>query len=340
MVGMKLAIDFGSANLTIYAENKGVVLCEPSLMICDKYSGKPIAMGEEAKKMRDKLPASMVEVVPIKDGSVSDYDAACIMLRTYINKICMGRLMKPAVLMCVPESVTALEKKTLTDVLTRAGAGRVCFVEEALAAAIGAGVRIREPKGIFICDIGGGISDCAVVSMGRIAAEKTVRVGGNDLTKAIRDYVFREHSIEIGVVTAEEIKRTVGSAIFRTEEVCIVSGGKSCETGLPVLFEITSTEVYWILKSYVEEISECIKSVLENAPVELVTDVSETGILLCGGTANLFGLDRCIEWSVGIAARRAAEPENSAVLGLGKLWRERKILELNGYTFASSDEEE
>ncbi len=340
MVGMKLAIDFGSANLTIFAENKGIVLCEPSLMIFDKYSGKPIAMGEEAKKMRDRLPASMVEVVPIKDGSVSDYDAACLMLREYINKICMGRLLKPAVLMCVPGSVTALEKKTLIDVLTRAGAGRVCFVEEALAASVGAGVGIRDPKGILICDIGGGISDCAVVSMGRIAAEKSVRVGGNDLTKAIRDYVFREHGIEVGPGTAEEIKKTVGSAIFRTEEICIVAGGKNCETGLPVLFEITSTEVYWILKSYVEEISDCIRSVLESAPVELVTDVAETGILLCGGTANLFGMDRCIEWSVGLTTRRAQQPEDSAALGLGKLWKEKHFLELNGYVFSSSDEED
>lgn len=339
MVGMKLAIDFGSTNLTIFSESRGIVLCEPSLLIYDNFSGKPIAMGKKALAMRDRLPLSMREVVPIKDGSVNDYHAACIMLRSYLDRICAGKFLRPSVLMSVPGSVTPLEKKTLIDVITQAGAGRACFVDEALAAALGSGVGLREPKGFFVCDIGGGITDCAVISLGNIVVEKSIRIGGNDLTKAIRDYVFHTRGIEIGATTADEIKRTVGSAIFRTEELAILSTGKSCETGLPVVFEITSSEVYWVLKLYTDSVLDCIKSVLETSPVELLTDVSHGGILLSGGTANLFGLDRLIEWNIGLRTVRVDQPENCAALGMGLLWKHPEFLVQNGYTFISSEEE-
>ena len=339
MVGMKLAIDFGSTNLTIYSDAKGVVLCEPSLIIYDKYSGKPIAMGQKALKMRDRMPASMREVIPIKDGSVNDYHAACIMLRTYLDQICAGKFLRPSVLMSVPGSVTMLEKKTLIDVITQAGAGRACFVDEALAAALGSGVGLRDPKGVFVCDIGGGITDCAVISMGHTIVEKTVRVGGNDLTKAIRDYVFHTRGLEVGMLTADEIKRTIGAAILRTEELAIMSTGKSGENGLPVVFEITSSEVYWILKLYMDSVLDCIRSVLEETPVELLTDVANSGVLLSGGTANLFGLDRLIEWNIGLRTVRVDQPENCAVLGMGLLWKNPSFFAQNGYRFISSEEE-
>lgn len=340
MLGSKIGIDFGSSNVTVCTEGKGIVLCEPSVMICDKYTGKTVAMGSAAKKMLGKLPASMIAVYPIKDGMINDYPAAVRMLRVYMDKICAGKLLKPNVLMCVPSSVSELDKKTVFDAVTDAGAGKACFVEQALAAAIGSGVSLTEPKGTFICDIGGGISDSAVVTMGNIAVSSSARVGGNDLTKVIANYILKEHNIEVGPETADNIKRTVGSAVFRNEEIAIVAGGKKLDTGYTVLFEITSTEVYWILKPYVEEIIKCIKNVLEITPPELVADIFDTGIVLSGGTANLFGMEKYIEWNTGLRTRKANVPEQCAALGLRRLLGNMKYLENNGYVFVGADDDD
>ncbi len=336
---MKIGIDFGSTNLTVFVEGKGIVLCEPSVMVVDKYSGKTVAMGNAAKKMLGKLPASMITVNPIKDGIINDFGAAVKMLRTYLDKLCSGKLLRPNLLMCVPSTVSELDKKILFDAVTAAGAGRACFVDQSLAAAIGSGISLTEPKGTFICDIGGGTSDCAVVTMGNIAVCSSVRVGGNDLTDNIAAYILREHNIEVGTETADNIKRTVGSAVFRNEEIAIIAGGKNLDTGFSVHFEITSTEVYWVLKPYVEDILKCVKSVLEITPPELVSDIFDTGITLSGGTANLFGINRYIEWNTGLRTRKANNPEHCAALGLGRLLGNMKYLENNGYVFASADDE-
>lgn len=339
MLGMKIGIDFGSSNFTVFVEDKGIVMSEPSLVVCDSFSGKPLAMGNAAKKMLGKLPASMYAVNPIKDGIVNNYDIACMMLRTYLNKLCANKLFRPNILMCVPSTVTELEKRTIFDAVIDAGAARACFVDEALAAAIGAGVSLTQPEGTFVCDIGGGTSDCAVVTMGNIAVSGKEKVGGNDFTKTISDYIFHEHNIEVGYETADHIKRTVGTAVFRNEEVAIVAGGKSCETGLPVLFEITSTEVYWILKGHVDKVFNCIKSVFEKTPPELISDIFENGIVLTGGTANLYGLDRFIEWNTGIRTYKGEHPENCAVLGLGRLLKDLTYLENNGYIFKTREDD-
>ena len=337
--GMKLGLDFGSNNLKIYERSKGIVLSELSVVICDKYSMEPVVMGNAASEMLDKLPGSMVSVYPIKDGIIKDYDIAKSMLKKYFDTVCAGRLLKPTVLMCVPSSVSELQKKTLFDLVTDAGAGRACFFEHALVSALGAGVSLTEPKGTFICDIGADTTDCAVVTMGNIAVSKSVKVGGNHLTKVIADYIFREHNIEVGADTADYIKRTVGTAIYRNEELAVIRSGKNRDTGLPVLFEITSSEVYWILKSYMEDILGCIKSVLEITPPELISDIDDTGIILSGGSSNLYGIDRFIEWSTGIITKRADSPEDCAVLGLGRLMKNKKALEDIGYFYVSPDDD-
>ncbi len=339
MPGLKLGLDLGSTSITIYSENRGIVLSELSAVICDKYTMKPIAIGNSAKSMTEKLPDSMVCIYPIRGGIVYNYEVGSQLLRYYLNKACAGRLLKPSVLMGVSSNVTELHKKTLFDLLTGAGAGSVCFIEEALAAAVGSGISLTEPRGTFICDIGGETTDCAVVTMGNIAVSRSVRVGGNQLNKQIADYILREHNIEIGAYTADHIKRTVGTAIYRNDEIAVIAGGKNCDTGLPVLFEITSTELYWVLKSYNDQILGCIRSVLEATSPELVSDVAETGIILSGGSANLYGLDRFIEWNTGIRTVKADNPENCAARGLGRLLKNKRSLEINGYVYISPDDE-
>ena len=340
MLGKRIAIVLGANSITVFSHGKGIVFSESSTVISDRYSGRTLVMGGSAKSMSERLPASMQAVTPIRNGIVNDYDAAVVMIRKYINKLCAGRLLKPNGLLSVPSTVTSVQQKTIFDIVSSAGAARACFVDEALAAAIGAGVSLTQPMGTFICDIGGETTDCAVVTMGNIAVSRAVNVGGNDLDRTISDYIYREHNIQIGSETADMIKRTVGTAVFRNEEVAVIAGGKNCDTGLPVHFEITSTEVYWVLKSFLEEILDCIKRVLQNTPPELVSDIAETGIILSGGTANLYGIDRFIEWNTHIHTHVAENPEHCAALGLGKLLNNIDYLEANGYVFVSAEEPE
>lgn len=342
MIGQKIGIDFGSSSFTVFVDGRGVVMCEPSVMICDKYSGKPLAIGSTAKKMCEKLPDSMVAVYPIKDGVVIDREQACIMLRNCINKICFGKLFKPNILMCVPSTATPLQKKTVFDVVMASGAGRACFVDESLASAIGAGVSLTEPKGVMVCDIGAAVTDCSVVTMGNIAVSESIIIAGNDLNNAIIDYAAKTYKVEIGMPTADEIKRTVGSAIPRREELAVMVGGKSIDGGLPVEFEITSTEVYNTLKPRLDEILACIMRVLEATPPELSGDITDTGIILTGGSAKMYGMAEFIERHTFVKTVVAEEPEDSAVQGIGILLKDMKYLDRNGYIFksASVDNEE
>ena len=333
MLGLRIGIDFGSSSFSVFVDGKGVVLHEPSVMVCDSFSGKTIAVGSAAKAMCEKLPDSMKAVYPIKDGIVTDRKQACIMLRSYINKICFGKFFKPNILMCVPSTATLLQKKTVFDVVMSAGAGKACFVDESLAAAIGAGVSLTEPKGTLICDIGGGVTDCSVVTMGNIAVSESVKIGGNDLTKAIIDYIARKNKIEIGIPTAEEIKKTIGSAVRRFEEIAVVSCGKNTANGLPVEFEVTSGEVYEVLKPHLDEILALIIRVLEKTAPELCGDISQTGIILSGGSAKLYGIDKFIEYATGVKTVVAEEPEECAARGIGILLKDMKYLDRNGYIF-------
>ncbi len=339
MLGLRIGIDFGSSSFTVFVDGRGIVMREPSVMICDKFSGKPVAIGAAAKKMSEKLPGSMTAVYPIKDGIVIDREQACIMIKNCINKICVGKLFKPNILMCVPGTVSPLQKKTVFDVVMSCGAGSACFVDEALASAIGAGVSLTEPKGTLVCDIGGGVTDCCVVTMGNIAVSEALNVGGNDFTKAIIEYVAKKYRIEIGMTTAEEIKLTVGGAVPRNVELAIIVCGKNTETGLPDEAELTSTEIYDVLSPLLNEILACILRVLERTPPELCGDITDTGIILTGGSSGLYGLSRFIGFRTKLRTVIADTPDECAARGLGILLKDMKYLDSNGYIFKSASDE-
>ena len=339
MLGTRIGIDFGSANLTVFAEGKGVVLREPSVMVCDASSGKALAMGSAARRMLGKLPPSLYAVYPIKEGVVNDFEAARLMLSRYIDKICDGKLFRPSVLMCVPAAVSDIAKEALFEAVTASGAGRACFISEALAAAVGAGVGLTEPKGACICDIGGDITDIAVVTMGSIASSDSVRVGGNVLTQAIADHVLRRFQIEIGDAEAQRLKHTVGSAVLRESELAVTGYGKSCDTGLPVTFELTSADACRVLRPYLEQILAGLRHVLEETSPELCADLMDSGLILSGGTANLYGLEEYLSQATGLRVKKAPDPENCAAIGIGKLLKNMKYLERNGYYFAAASGE-
>lgn len=340
MVGVKIGIDFGSANVTVYVEGKGIVFNEPSVMICDAVSGEVLAVGNEASEMLGKLPPSMKPVFPIREGVVNDFEAARKMLSRYIDSVSSGKLFRPNVLLCVPSTVTEIAKKSLLNVVMAAGAGRACFVSESLASAIGVGVSLTEPKGVCVCDIGGAVTDCAVVTMGNIAVSKAVSVGGSVLTQAIIDYVLRSNNLELGIPEAEKVKRTVGSAVLRDEEIAVFACGKNGDSGLPAFAEVNSTEIYYVLKPYLDQILNCLRDVLEESAPDLCGDILDSGVILTGGTSNLYGMGEFIRRETGLKVILADEAEQSAAIGIGLLLKNTKYLERNGYAFISEESKE
>lgn len=339
MVGIKMGIDFGSTSVTVFVEGRGIVFSEPSVMICDASSGEVLAMGHAAGQMLGKLPPSMKAVWPIREGVVNDFESARMMLNRYIDAVGGGKLFRPNVLLCVPSTVTDIAKNSLLKLVMAAGAGRACFVSEALAAAVGAGVSLTEPKGVCVCDIGGAVTDCAVVTMGNIAVSKAVSVGGERLTQAIMEYVLRKHNLELGAPEAEMIKRTVGSAVLRKDEIAVSACGKNMDSGLPAFAEVNSTEIFHVLKPYMDDILNCLRDVLEETTPELCGDILDSGVILTGGTSNLYGMDTFIGREIGVKAVRADEAEQCAAEGIGRLLDNMKYLERSGYVFVTQEAE-
>ena len=338
MLGLKIGIDFGSTSFAVFVEGRGVVINEPSVVVIDKYSGKNLAWGSAAKKMAEKLPESMSVIYPIKDGIVTDRTQAGILLRNCINKVCFGKFFKPNVLMCVPGTVTPLQKKTVFDIVMASGAGKACFVDETLASALGAGVGLSEKKGTMICDIGGGVTNCSIVSMGNIAVSRSVNLGGNDFTKSIVEYVAKTYKVEIGHGTAEEIKVTLASAVPGNVDIALIICGKNTENGLPVQVEVTAAEIYEVLRPKLESVIGLVVSVLESSTPELCGDIAENGIILTGGSAKIFGMDKLIQWKTDVKTVIAENPEECAARGLGILLKDMKYLDRNGYVFRTVNE--
>ncbi|MEG0979410.1 MAG: rod shape-determining protein [Oscillospiraceae bacterium] len=333
MLGLNIGIDLGTTSVIIYVEGKGIVLSEPSVVAFKTETGRVMSVGSSAYDMVGRCPDSITVIRPMRDGVVSDFTVTEQMIRFYIQKICGNKIFKPNIIVCMPSSVTNLERRTIIDVITASGAGKACLIEEPLAAAIGAGIDIMHPHGIMIVDIGGGTSDAAIITMGSIAISKSVRSAGNVLNEAIMRYVRRERDVLIGELTAEQIKKTIGCAYLRKEEIAIVAKGKNYVSRMPVNFEITSTEVYLAMREHINTLIYGIKSVLEETPPELVADLMQEGILLTGGGARLYGLDKAIEADIGIKTKVANDPLNCVANGIGKVLKNLDFLADNGYLF-------
>ncbi|MBQ2092163.1 MAG: rod shape-determining protein [Clostridia bacterium] len=335
MLGINIGIDLGTTSLIACVEGKGVVVSEPSIVAYRKTTGKIMAIGRPALKMLGREPDSVSVVRPMKDGVVSDFTVTEHMLRYYIKQICGNRIFKPNIIISMPGSVTNLEKRTILDVITASGAGRACLMEEPLAAAIGAGIDIDHPSGVMIVDLGGGTTDIAVITMGTMAVASSVKVAGNALNEDIVRYCRRERDIIIGEQTAEEIKKQVGCAFLRREETAAFARGKDYFTGMPLDFEITSNEVYLAMREHIKMILEAVRDVFERTPPELVADIIEEGIILTGGTAQLFGIDQAISKLTKINTRVADDPLNCVIKGIEKVLGDKFFLEENGYLFKS-----
>ncbi len=316
----KIGIDLGTTNTLVYVSGKGVVLNEPTVVAIDRTTKSIVAIGQEAKDMIGKTPDTIAVHRPMQDGAIADYNITYALLRYFITKA-LGRssIFKPDVLVSVPAGITSTERRAVIEATMKAGAKSAIIVKEAVLAALGAGVAINDAKGRMIIDSGGGTTDIAVISLGGIVASTSVKCGGNKLDQAIIDYIKRAYNVHIGDQTAEELKKTLAAALPINPDVAGQVKGRDSVTGLPVTIPITTNELVKAIDYELKLIIKAIKSVLEQTPPELASDIIDNGIVMTGGTAGLAHMSALIEQQTGIKVVVAPDALYSVVNGTGIL---------------------
>ncbi len=315
-----MGIDLGTANVLVFVKGRGIVLNEPSVVAINKDTGRIIAVGTEARRMLGRTPGSIVAVRPLQDGVIADYEVTEKMLRYFISKANGRRLFsRPRIMICIPAQVTNVEERAVLQAAIQAGAGQAYIIEEPVAAAIGAGLNISEPRGKMVVDIGGGTTDIAVLSLGGIVCSRSLRVGGDKFDEAIMRYVRKRFNLVIGERSAEELKIRAGTAYPEgmTEKVVDVRG-RDMVTGLPKSVHITHHDVYEAILEPLEAIIGAVKEVLENTPPELASDIGDKGIVMTGGGALLPGIDILLSKEVGVPVYVAEDPLSCVAVGTGR----------------------
>ena len=315
-----LAIDLGTANTLVAVNGDGIVVQEPSVVALQKGTrrvlGRGTAVGKLARQMVGRTPDSITAIRPLRDGVITDFELCEAMLSYFIRKATRdGRRMRPRTLIAVPGGITPVEKRAVYSSAERAGAGHVYLIEESKAASIGAGLPISEPLANMICDIGGGTTDVAILSLGGVVASTSVRVAGDAMDQAIVEYVRQHYSMRIGASSAEQLKLAIGSAFPLETELTSEIRGLDTISGIPRRATITSEEVREALQAPLEAVLNCIKQTIEQCHPELVADLTDTGLVLTGGGALLRGLDALLREQLGIAVRIADEPLTTVARG-------------------------
>jgi rod shape-determining protein MreB len=323
-----LAIDLGTANTCVYVRGKGIVVNEPSIIAINKVNGRVEAVGKEAKEMLGRTPGNIVAIKPMKDGVIADFEYTEKMLAYFIRKAHNNRnvWVRPRIVIGVPSEITQVEKRAVKDSAYRAKASEVHLVEEAMAAAIGAGMPITEPSGNMIVDVGGGTTDIAVISLAGIVYSKAVRVAGNEMDEAIIQYIRKTYNLLIGERTAEQIKMEIGSAYPLEERMTMEIKGRHLIEGVPKTITITDEEIRESLAETVNVIVDAVRVALERTPPELSADIVDRGIVLTGGGALLKNLDKRLREETGLPLAMAEDPLSSVVLGAGKMLSDFNLL--------------
>jgi rod shape-determining protein MreB len=322
-----LAIDLGTANTLVYASGQGIVVREPSVVVINKLTNRIVAVGIEAKEMLGRTPGNIESIRPMKDGVIADFEVTERMLEYFIKKA-HGRKMyvHPRIVIGVPSEITQVEKRAVRDSAMRAGASEVFLVEQAMMAAIGAGLPITEPSGNMIVDIGGGTTDVAVISLAGTVYSRSVRIAGNEMDVAIIQYLKRKYNLLIGERTAEIIKIELGSAYPLKEEIRLDIKGRDLVEGVPKTLSISDQEIREALAEPVATIVEAVRMALERTPPELSADIMDKGIVLSGGGALLRNLDQRLRDETGLPVVLAEDPLASVVLGTGRVLSEIDLL--------------
>jgi rod shape-determining protein MreB len=323
----ELGIDLGTANILVYLKGKGIVLREPSVVAVNTTTKRLVAVGEDARLMLGRTPGNIVAIRPMCEGVIADYSTTQKMLEYLIAKVCgKRRMLKPTVIVAVPSQVTPVEKRAVVQAAKSAGAKQAYPIEEPLAAAIGAGLPIAAPGGNMIIDCGGGTTDIAVISLNGIVSSKSIRVGGNKIDEVIQRHIKTKYSLMIGDRTAEEIKMKIGSAYPLEQELVLEVRGRDLVAGLPKTIEVTSGEVREALMEPIMAIVDRVKSVLEQTPPELSSDIIERGIMLTGGVSLIRGLDKLLSKQTGIPVHVAEDPLSCVALGCGRALDQLEVI--------------
>ncbi len=322
-----LAIDLGTANTLVFAKGRGIVVNEPSIVAINKNTNEVEAVGKEAKEMLGRTPGNIVAIRPMKDGVIADFKVTEKMLTYFIHKAHNRKmLVRPRIVIGVPSEITPVEKRAVQDSAYRAKASEVHLVEQAMVAAIGAGLPITEPSGNMIVDIGGGTTDIAVISLSGIVYSRSVRVAGNEMDEAIMHYMKRKFNLLIGERTAEQIKIEIGSAYPLDRPLSMEIKGRNLVEGVPRTITVADVDIREALSEAVDTIVNAIRVALERTPPELSADISDRGIVLTGGGAMLKNLDKRIREETGLPVSIADDPLASVVLGTGKMLSDFKLL--------------
>ncbi len=314
-----IGIDLGTANTLIYVKEKGIVVNEPSIIALQENSDRVFAVGNDARQMLGRTHQEIVTIRPLKDGVIADFEANEIMIREFIKKAHVNRMMVGKIVVCVPSGITEVEKRAVRDAAERAGAREVELVAEAMASAIGVGLNISEPVGNMIIDVGGGTSEIAVISLNGIVHHTSIRIGGDEMNEAIIQHFKKNFNLLIGEKTAEDIKCNIGSATKLKEEIKTTVKGRDLIDGIPKTIDISSVEIREALKDSVDTIVEAVKMSLERTPPELASDILDHGIILTGGGALLKGLDERLRQDTQMAVHIAEDPLTCVVRGCGKI---------------------
>ena len=322
-----LAIDLGTANTLVYAKGRGIVVSEPSIVAVNRVTGKVEAVGRDAKDMLGRTPGNIVAIRPMKDGVIADFEITEKMLSHFIHRAHnRSTLVRPRIVIGIPSEVTQVEKRAVKDSALKAKASEVYLVDQAMAAAIGAGLPITEPSGNMVVDIGGGTTDIAVISLAGIVYSKSVRVAGNEMDEALIQYIKKKYNLLVGERSAEQIKFEIGSAFPLDEPMTMEIKGRDLIEGIPKTLTVTDAEIREALQEPVAIIVNAVRVALERTPPELSADIVDRGIVLTGGGSLLRNLDRLLREETGLPVSVAEDPLCSVVLGTGKMLSDFDLL--------------
>ena len=333
MIVQDVGIDLGTANTVVFVEGKGITRQEPSVVAKHEITGDIIAIGKEAKKMLGKAPKNISVIRPLRDGVIADFDAAEAMLQYYIQQVSSRHpfsfLVKPRVIIGIPSGVTDVERRAVQSAAISAGAGQAFLIEEPMAAAIGAGLKVEEPEGRLVVDIGGGTTEIAVISLGGIVLNRSLRIAGDELDEAVMSHIRTKHNVLIGEATAEQTKIAIGSAYpFENKKmVQHVVRGRDIGTGLPKSIKVSSEELREALAPIIQHIVVAIMETIEETPPELVADIVKHGVTLAGGTSQLRGLEQRISEETKIPVWTTKEPHLAVVRGCGIVLSSEKLMQ-------------
>ncbi|WP_010148842.1 rod shape-determining protein [Serinicoccus profundi] len=317
LLGRDLAIDLGTATTQVHVQGRGVVLDEPTLVAVDTVTGRLVAAGASAHEMLGRTPERVLTMRPLSDGVITDAEVTEQLLRHFIERVRPTRLVRPRTVVCVPSGITAVERRALEDATMRCGARRVYVIEEAMAAAVGAGLPVESAAASMVVDLGGGTTDVAVISLGGVVNARSLRVGGDEVDEAVAEGVRQAHDLLLGERSAEQIKHQVGAVWPLAQELTTRVRGRDLGSGLPRTIELGSEEVRRMIEPVTAQVVEVVRAVLDICPPELSGDLLDTGVTLTGGGALLRGWSERLRHELGVPVRLAEDPQHAVIRGAG-----------------------